>query len=222
MHSSAPVEFDGPGDRWSPETLLIAAIADCFILTFRAIACATRMDWQGLGSHRFAAVQAACADWSPRYPQRRRLPMNKTTKLLSLATACAFGLAAAAPAFASADLDCKLDYQLTGWSLIYKHTSGTGTVRCSNGSVMRVSVSAKAVGLTAGKWHIDNGHGTFSDVHNINEVLGRYAQASANAGVVKSGEAQVLSKGPVSLALAGGGEGMNIGVDVGAFTIKRR
>ena len=48
LHSSPPVEFDGPGDRWSPETLLIAAIADCFILTFRAIARATRMDWQGL------------------------------------------------------------------------------------------------------------------------------------------------------------------------------
>ncbi len=48
MHSAPPVEFDGPGDRWSPETLLVAAIADCFILTFRAIARATRMEWQGL------------------------------------------------------------------------------------------------------------------------------------------------------------------------------
>ena len=37
----------------------------------------------------------------------------------------------------------------------------------------------------------------------------------------KSGEAQVLSKGPVQLALAGGGEGVNLGVDVGAFTISR-
>jgi organic hydroperoxide reductase OsmC/OhrA len=33
-----PVEFDGPGDLWSPETLLTAAVADCFILTFRAVA----------------------------------------------------------------------------------------------------------------------------------------------------------------------------------------
>ena len=48
MHSAPPVEFDGPGDRWSPETYLIAAIADCFVLTFRAIARAARMDWQGL------------------------------------------------------------------------------------------------------------------------------------------------------------------------------
>jgi hypothetical protein len=147
--------------------------------------------------------------------------MNKTTLSLLFASVCAAGLSAA-PAQAAADLDCKLDYNLTGWSLIYKHTTGTGMVRCDNGSVMPVKVSAKAVGLTAGKWHIDNGNGKFSDVHTITDVLGRYAQASANAGVVKSGEAQVLTKGPVSLALAGGGEGTNIGVDIGAFTIERR
>jgi organic hydroperoxide reductase OsmC/OhrA len=35
--TAPPAEFDGPGDLWSPETLLCAAIADCFILTFRAI-----------------------------------------------------------------------------------------------------------------------------------------------------------------------------------------
>ena len=147
--------------------------------------------------------------------------MNTMLKRTALAMICVTSLAAG-PAFAGDDIDCKLDYQLTGWSFIFKHTSGTGTVHCNNGDTMAVKVSAKAVGLTAGKWHIDNGVGRFSDVHNIKEVLGRYAQASANAGLVKSGEAQVLSKGPVSLALAGGGEGMNLGVDVGAFTIKRR
>lgn len=46
--SAAPAEFGGPGDRWSPETLLVAAIADCFILTFRAIATAMKLDWQTL------------------------------------------------------------------------------------------------------------------------------------------------------------------------------
>jgi organic hydroperoxide reductase OsmC/OhrA len=46
--SNAPAEFDGPGDRWSPETLLVAAVADCFILSFRAIARASRFDWESL------------------------------------------------------------------------------------------------------------------------------------------------------------------------------
>ncbi len=146
--------------------------------------------------------------------------MYKSPQLLLFAIFLAVTFSA--PAKAGRDLDCRLRYQLKGWSLIYKHTYGTGTVSCNNGQTMAVKITAKAVGLTAGKWHIDNGKGTFSDVHNIGDVLGRYAQASANAGVVKSGEALLLSKGPVSLALAGGGEGMNLGVDIGAFTIKRR
>jgi len=48
LTSAAPAEFGGPGDRWSPETLLIAAIADCFILTFRAIARASKLSWVSL------------------------------------------------------------------------------------------------------------------------------------------------------------------------------
>ena len=46
--SAPPAEFGGPGDRWSPETLLVAAVADCFILTFRAIARASKLDWISL------------------------------------------------------------------------------------------------------------------------------------------------------------------------------
>jgi peroxiredoxin-like protein len=46
--SAPPVEFGGPGDRWSPETLLVAAIADCFVLTFRAIAGASKLPWTSL------------------------------------------------------------------------------------------------------------------------------------------------------------------------------
>ena len=46
--SASPVEFGGPGDRWSPETLLVAAVAGCFILSFRAIARASRLSWTSL------------------------------------------------------------------------------------------------------------------------------------------------------------------------------
>ena len=38
LATAPPVEFEGPGDAWSPETLLCAALVDCFILTFRAVA----------------------------------------------------------------------------------------------------------------------------------------------------------------------------------------
>lgn len=48
IRSAPPAEFGGPGDRWSPETLLVAAVADCFILSFRAIARASRVSWKSL------------------------------------------------------------------------------------------------------------------------------------------------------------------------------
>jgi organic hydroperoxide reductase OsmC/OhrA len=48
LHSAAPAEFGGPGDRWSPETLLVAAVADCFVLGFRAIARASKLEWLSL------------------------------------------------------------------------------------------------------------------------------------------------------------------------------
>lgn len=48
LESAGPVEFDGPGDRWSPETLLPAIVGDCFLLTFKAVATASRFAWRDL------------------------------------------------------------------------------------------------------------------------------------------------------------------------------
>jgi organic hydroperoxide reductase OsmC/OhrA len=45
LPTATPLEFDGPGGQWSPETLLVAAVADCFLLTFRGIARASKMPW---------------------------------------------------------------------------------------------------------------------------------------------------------------------------------
>ena len=54
---AAPQEFDGPGDRWSPETLLCAAVANCFILTFRAYARASKFEWTALRCHSEAVLE---------------------------------------------------------------------------------------------------------------------------------------------------------------------
>jgi organic hydroperoxide reductase OsmC/OhrA len=48
ISSAPPPQFDGPGGVWSPESLLCAAVADCFILTFRAIARASKFEWTAL------------------------------------------------------------------------------------------------------------------------------------------------------------------------------
>jgi organic hydroperoxide reductase OsmC/OhrA len=45
LETAAPPQFDGPGGVWSPETLLCASLADCFILTFRAVTRAARFKW---------------------------------------------------------------------------------------------------------------------------------------------------------------------------------
>ncbi len=45
LATAAPVEFGGPGGLWSPEALLCASVADCFVLTFRALAGAARLEW---------------------------------------------------------------------------------------------------------------------------------------------------------------------------------
>lgn len=46
--TTAPPQFGGPEGHWSPETLLVASVANCFILTFRAIARGSRFEWTSL------------------------------------------------------------------------------------------------------------------------------------------------------------------------------
>ena len=48
LESASPPEFDGPGGVWSPETLLCASLADCFVLTFRAVSRAAHLEWLNL------------------------------------------------------------------------------------------------------------------------------------------------------------------------------
>lgn len=43
-----PASFGGPGNIHSPEDLQSAAVASCFILSFRAIAAASKLAWESL------------------------------------------------------------------------------------------------------------------------------------------------------------------------------
>jgi peroxiredoxin-like protein len=45
---AAPLDYDGPGDAWSPEHLLLAAVESCLLLTFRAIARMSQLPFVGL------------------------------------------------------------------------------------------------------------------------------------------------------------------------------
>lgn len=148
--------------------------------------------------------------------------MSRSTLHIFSAAAVLALVAFASPAQAAGTIDCKLSFNVAGWSLFYKTASGDGTVRCDNGQSMAVHISAKGGGLSFGKSRIENGTGEFSGVHGIREVLGTYATAEAHAGAVKSSKAQVMTKGDVSLALAGTGKGWDIGVAFGKFVLEPR
>ena len=48
LDTQAPPQFGGPEGVWSPETMLSAAVANCFILSFLAIARASKFEWTAL------------------------------------------------------------------------------------------------------------------------------------------------------------------------------
>jgi peroxiredoxin-like protein len=48
LRSAPPLDFDGPGDAWSPEYLLLAAVETCFLFTLRAVAQASKIDFVAL------------------------------------------------------------------------------------------------------------------------------------------------------------------------------
>ncbi|MBI2189442.1 MAG: OsmC family protein [Acidobacteria bacterium] len=37
LRMAEPVQYDGPGDAWSPEELLLASVQGCFLFTLRAV-----------------------------------------------------------------------------------------------------------------------------------------------------------------------------------------
>ena len=48
LRSAPPKDYDGPGDAWSPEHLLLAAVETCFMFTFQAVAQASKFDFLSL------------------------------------------------------------------------------------------------------------------------------------------------------------------------------
>jgi hypothetical protein len=141
---------------------------------------------------------------------------NFVIPVLGLAAVMAAGSAQAA----DGDLKCTMKFQIKTWSIIYKSASGHGTIHCSNGQSLRVRLTAKGGGLTAGK-SVEAGEGEFSPVASLDELLGGYAEAQVHAGAVNSVQAQVLTKGEVSLALSGKGHGWSLGIDFGELKIER-
>jgi hypothetical protein len=147
---------------------------------------------------------------------------NRMLTAISAALALGLILVSAAPAFADGETHCKMTFSMKGWSAFYKTSKGEGTITCDNGETANVSLKLTGGGITFGKSETKDGTGTFSPVGKLENLLGSYASAQAEAGAVKSADAQALTKGSVSLALSGTGEGWNLGVSGAKFTIARK
>ncbi len=125
-------------------------------------------------------------------------------------------------AHAAGNIDCELRFNLSGWSIFYKTATGTGTITCDNGASIPVKISAKGGGLTVGKSTVSDGRGKFTGAYSVNDLIGTYGGAEVHAGASRSSNAQVVTKGDISLALAGTGRGWDLGVGFGKFVIERR
>lgn len=128
-------------------------------------------------------------------------------------------LVTASPALALTK--CDLTFDLESWSVFYKEGHGRGVVDCDNGQRADVVLEAKGAGVTLGASKIVDGNGNFSLISDIDEVFGDYATAEAHAGMGPSAHAQVVTKGSISLALSGSGNGVDVGFAFGRFTIRR-
>ena len=141
-------------------------------------------------------------------------------KMMAVVAALALGIAPAAQA--AGNIDCELHYNLSGWSAFYKTSSGTGTITCDNGANIPVKISAKGGGLTVGRTTITDGRGRFTGAYSLDDLLGTYAAAEAHASASRANDAQAMTKGDISLALAGTGRGWSLGIGFGKFVIERR
>ena len=122
---------------------------------------------------------------------------------------------------AQAGTVCQMTFTMSGWSAFYKTSSGTGVIKCDNGQKAKVNVSSKGGGITFGRSKIKDAIGKFTEVDDISDLYGSYGQGEAHAGAGKSAKASVVTKGDISLAIAGKGTGVDVGISFGKFTIEK-
>jgi hypothetical protein len=144
--------------------------------------------------------------------------MRKTWGAVSLLMLAA---CLAAPAADAATTKCALTFDLHEWAAIYESATGAGKITCDNGQSARVSIRSKGGGLSAGKFTVKDGRGSFTPVSSIDALFGKYAAADSSAGARKAADAWVMTKDKVSLGLSGTGQGWDVGFSVDEFILTR-
>jgi peroxiredoxin-like protein len=99
LATAPPAQFGGPGNLWSPETLFVAAAANCLVFTFRAVASASKFRWTSIdcdgkgvldradGVARFTAIQLRASLRIPADadPEKARKLLEKAEKACLIA-----------------------------------------------------------------------------------------------------------------------------------------
>jgi hypothetical protein len=137
------------------------------------------------------------------------------------AIASCIALLLALPASAQT-VKCKLEYDLKGWSALYRFGEGSGRINCTNGQVASVSIRAHGGGVSFGTQKVTGATGTFSAVHAMEDLYGTYFDMGAHAGAGRSVDARFMMKGSGNLSFAGSGQGISLGFAFGSFSIRRR
>ena len=109
LASDAPAEFGGPGDKWSPETLLMAAVTDCFVLSFKAVAKAAGFEWLALD----------CRAEGKLDKQERKVCFTEFEVFVSLTVAADVDEAQATQLLEKAERNCLVANSLTAPSQLY-------------------------------------------------------------------------------------------------------
>src|SRR5258708_3421516 len=128
-------------------------------------------------------------------------------------------LLVAAASAAEAKTNCEMKFDMKGWSIFYKVSSGSGWITCDNGQTANVKLQAKGGGLVAGRSEIRDGTGKFNEVSDIDDLYGTYVAGSATAGAGNSAAAGGVTKGEVALGLAGKSKRIELGGSFGQFVI---
>ncbi|TBR39346.1 MULTISPECIES: hypothetical protein [Dyella] len=123
-------------------------------------------------------------------------------------------------AASAAELVCRMQFSLSSWSVFYKRTTGEGTIKCTDGSTLKVKLTANGGGMSVGQSKIKDGVGKFTGLATARDILGTYAQADSTLAAGQASTNQVLTKGSVSMYLSGKGEGVTLGIAIGGMTIE--
>ena len=116
---------------------------------------------------------------------------------------------------------CEMRFNLQGMSSFYETAKGEGIITCNNGQVAKLSIRVTGGGMMFGRSEVVDGIGKFSDARTIEELFGSYVPSEVHAVTGDSAAVQVLTKGRISLVLAGTGRGVDFGFAFEKFNIER-